>query len=180
MGFAGCFLASLALAGGFGAAGGLVAAGGFAVAVLAGLAAAALMVAADAAGAASPTSATATIMMPGRRPRLPRLARLPPNELCRPAPLVARSVTRMSIHSRVLNLPSLAWPPVTRSMVVTSPLFGWPRARLRPWGWRHARRARARGPGGFQSSGNVIAWGQALEDRAGGPLPIRDGLGREE
>jgi hypothetical protein len=122
----------------------LVVAGGFAVVVLpgravaalAGLAAAALAVAADAAGAASPISATVAITMPGRRPRLPRPARPPANKLCRPAPLAARSVTRMSTHSRALYLPTLALPPVTRSMVAIGPLIGWPQVRLRPCGWR--------------------------------------------
>jgi hypothetical protein len=39
-------------------------------------------------------------------------------------------------HSRALYLPTLALPPVTRSMVAIGPLIGWPQVRLRPCGWR--------------------------------------------
>src|SRR5580658_1622425 len=77
---------------------GLVVAAGSAVAVFVGLAAAAaLLDAADAGGAAaSPMSATATTTMPDRRPRMPRLARPPPTEVCWLAPLALRFVTRIA------------------------------------------------------------------------------------
>src|SRR5215469_9039612 len=95
-GAAGCSLAGCSI-GGRALADGLVVPGGFAVAVFAGLAAAALLIAADAAGAAaSPMSATVAIAMPARRPRMPRLVRPPPTKLCGPAPLALHFVARMT------------------------------------------------------------------------------------
>jgi hypothetical protein len=84
---------------------GLVVAGGFAAAVLAGLAAATLLVAADAAGAVtSPISATPAITMPGSRTRIQRLARRPRAGLC-PLPLMARFMIDIAPPLRAPYLP---------------------------------------------------------------------------